>query len=163
MLHGGALPVDPVDQNRAWYRLYKTMENDPPVRQVHKDFLLLRDYTGLCAVFIVLFGAAGLHAIASAKVGQFYLLGADRPIRGGAACRGQLQCPHGDDRARQAGCEGSAGDQRPQKKDEQQGRSGCAKRTEKVKYGKHRSHRRRCTVAFSQRNPRHGWPHIGRL
>lgn len=73
-LHGGALPVDPVDQNRAWYRLYKTMENDQAVRQVHKDFLLLRDYTGLCAVFIVFFGAAGLYAVPSTKVGLFYLL-----------------------------------------------------------------------------------------
>ena len=29
------------------------------VLQVHRDFLLLRDYTSLCAVFIVLYGAAG--------------------------------------------------------------------------------------------------------
>ena len=32
-------PVDPVEQNRAWYRIYKTMENDTAVRQVHRDFL----------------------------------------------------------------------------------------------------------------------------
>ena len=51
-IHGAAFPVDPVEQNRAWYRIYKTMENDAAVRQVHRDFLLLRDYTGLCAVFI---------------------------------------------------------------------------------------------------------------
>jgi hypothetical protein len=28
---GGSLPVDPVEQNRMWYRLYKTVENDPAV------------------------------------------------------------------------------------------------------------------------------------
>ena len=44
------------------------------VRQVHRDFLLLRDYTGLCAVFIVFYGAAGLFAIPSVKVGLIYLL-----------------------------------------------------------------------------------------
>jgi len=72
-IHGGALPVDPVEQNRAWYRLYKSVENDTAVRQVHRDFLLLRDYTGLCAVFIVLYGAAGVFAIPSVKVALIYL------------------------------------------------------------------------------------------
>jgi hypothetical protein len=28
-IHGAAFPVDPVEQNLAWYRIYKTMENDP--------------------------------------------------------------------------------------------------------------------------------------
>ena len=73
-LHGSPLPVDPVEQNRAWYRLYKTVENDPAVRQVHRDFLLLRDYTGLCAVFIAFYGAAGLYAIPSMKTAMIYLL-----------------------------------------------------------------------------------------
>jgi hypothetical protein len=73
-LHGGLLPVDPVEQNRTWYRIYKTVENDQAVRQVHRDFLLLRDYTGLCAVFIAFYGAAGLYAIPSVKVGLVYLL-----------------------------------------------------------------------------------------
>ena len=50
------------------------MENDPAVRQVHRDFLLLRDYTGLCAVFIVLYGAAGFFAIPSMKIAVIYLL-----------------------------------------------------------------------------------------
>ena len=73
-LHGSPLPVEPVEQNRAWYRIYKTVENDHAVRQVHGDFLLLRDYTGICAVFIVLYGAAGLYTIPSMKIGLIYLL-----------------------------------------------------------------------------------------
>lgn len=73
-LHGSSLPVDPVEQNRAWYRIYKTVENEQAVRQVHRDFLLLRDYTGLCAVFIAFYGAAGLFAIPSMKIGLIYLL-----------------------------------------------------------------------------------------
>lgn len=73
-LHGSALPAEPVEQNRAWYRFYKTVENDPAVRQVHRDFLLLRDFTGLCAEFIAFYGAAGLYAIPSTKVGMVYLL-----------------------------------------------------------------------------------------
>jgi hypothetical protein len=73
-LHDGPLPVDPVEQNRTWYRIYKTVENDHAVRQVHRDFLLLRDYTGLCAVFIVFYGTAGLYAIASMRTALIYLV-----------------------------------------------------------------------------------------
>jgi hypothetical protein len=73
-IHGAAFPEDPVEQNRAWYRIYKTIENDPAVRHVHRDFLLLRDYVSLSAVFIVLYGAAGFFAIPSTKVASVYLL-----------------------------------------------------------------------------------------
>lgn len=71
-LHGSALPVDPKEQNRVWYRMYKTVEKEPAVHQVHRDFLLLRDYTGLCVLFIAFCGAAGLYAIPSTKVRLFY-------------------------------------------------------------------------------------------
>jgi len=73
-LLGSALPVDPVEQNRVWYRLCKAMENDPAVRQAHRDFLLLRDYTGLCIVFIVFYGTAAFYAIPSLKIAFLYLL-----------------------------------------------------------------------------------------
>lgn len=72
-LHGSEFPEDPTDQNRTWYRMYKTVEKEPAVNQVHRDFLLLRDYTGLCALFVVFYGAAGLYAIPSAKIGLLYL------------------------------------------------------------------------------------------
>jgi hypothetical protein len=73
-LHGSAFPSDPIDQNRAWYRIYKSVEKEPSVYQVHRDFLLLRDYTGLCVLLIVFYGAAGLYAIPSAKIGLLYLV-----------------------------------------------------------------------------------------
>jgi hypothetical protein len=71
---GGALPVDPVEQNRIWYRLHKTVEKEPAVDQVHRDFLLLRDYTGLSVLFIIFNGLVGLYAISSLKVLAIYLL-----------------------------------------------------------------------------------------
>jgi hypothetical protein len=73
-IHGAAFPTDPVEQNRAWYRIYKTVDKDPAVVQVHRDFLLLRDYTGLAALFVVFFGAAGLYAINSLSIRLAYLL-----------------------------------------------------------------------------------------
>lgn len=41
--HGSPLPVDPAEQNRVWYRMYRSVENDPAVRQAHRDYLMLRD------------------------------------------------------------------------------------------------------------------------
>ena len=70
---GSHCPVEPLEQNRVWYRLYRTVESDPAVRQVHRDFLLLRDYTGLCVLFIVFCGAVGLYAIRSLTTGLLYL------------------------------------------------------------------------------------------
>jgi hypothetical protein len=72
--HGRAFPVDPLAQNRAWYRIYKTVENETAVRQVHRDYLLLRDYCGLCVLFIAFYGAAGVYAIRSARVATLYIL-----------------------------------------------------------------------------------------
>lgn len=72
-IHGGPLPTDPVEQNRTWYRMYKSIENDPAVRQAHRDYLFMRDYTGLCTVFIFLYGAVGMFTIPSMRVGLMYL------------------------------------------------------------------------------------------
>jgi hypothetical protein len=69
---GGPLPVDPVEQNRVWYRLYKTVENDPAITQVHRDFLLTRDYTALAVLFLVFYGGAGYYSIPSPKIATIY-------------------------------------------------------------------------------------------
>jgi hypothetical protein len=44
----------------------------PAVQQVHRDFLLLRDYAGLAALFLIGFGAAALFVVAPWKVLAFY-------------------------------------------------------------------------------------------
>lgn len=72
--HGSPLPVDAAEQNRVWYRMYTTVEADPSVRQNHRDFLLLRDYTGLSILFIVFYGTAALVAIGSKQVALTYIL-----------------------------------------------------------------------------------------
>lgn len=69
---GGPLPVNPVEQNRVWYRLYKTVENDPAIAQVHRDFLLTRDYTALAVLFLVFYGGAGYYSIPSPKIATIY-------------------------------------------------------------------------------------------
>jgi hypothetical protein len=70
---GPNFPVDPLEQNRVWYRLYRMVESDPAVRQVHRDYLLLRDYTGFSALFIVVFGAVALYTVPSVRIALLYL------------------------------------------------------------------------------------------
>jgi hypothetical protein len=71
---GTTFPVDPADQNRAWYRLFKAVEQEPAVDQVHRDFLLLRDYTALSVLFLIFYGAVGLYAISSLKIFGLYIV-----------------------------------------------------------------------------------------
>lgn len=72
-IHGGPLPVEPVEQNRLWYRMYSSIENDQAVRQAHRDYLFMRDYAGLSVVLMVLYGVAGMYFIPSMTVGLIYL------------------------------------------------------------------------------------------
>lgn len=50
-LLGNELPSEPGEQNAVWYGLFKQAENEPPVLGAHRDFLLLRDYAALAALF----------------------------------------------------------------------------------------------------------------
>ncbi len=53
----GKLPTTPEEQNAAWYKLYKTVQNDVAVADSHKTFLLLRDYTSLSVTVFFVFGS----------------------------------------------------------------------------------------------------------
>lgn len=66
------LPSDPAEQNRTWYRLYKTVEHHPSVSQVHKDFLLTRDYAGFAAIFLIMFGATAIAVVQSWGIALAY-------------------------------------------------------------------------------------------
>jgi hypothetical protein len=70
----GALPSDPREQNALWYRLYKSVENEPSIRQVHRAFLFARDYTCLSLMFVVVLGVAGFLQIPSTRIALIYLI-----------------------------------------------------------------------------------------
>lgn len=74
IIHGSEFPTEPAAQNRVWYQFYKTVEKNPAVFQVHRNFLLLRDYCGLSVLFILFFGSVGFYAINSIKTSVIYLL-----------------------------------------------------------------------------------------
>jgi uncharacterized RDD family membrane protein YckC len=56
-----------------WYRFYLEVQDVPAVQQVHRDFLLLRDYTGLAALFLIGLGVAALFLVAPWKTCGVYL------------------------------------------------------------------------------------------
>ncbi|WP_369719774.1 hypothetical protein AB8Z38_21200 [Bradyrhizobium sp. LLZ17] len=70
---GNKVPSDPKDQNSLWYRFYLEVQDVPAVMQVHRDYLLLRDYTGLAALFLIGFGIAALFLVAPWKAIGVYL------------------------------------------------------------------------------------------
>ncbi len=70
---GNKLPGDPEAENAAWYRFYLEVQSVPAVQQVHRDFLLLRDYTGLAALFLIGFGVAAFVVVVTWKVFAFYV------------------------------------------------------------------------------------------
>src|SRR5262249_46153828 len=71
-LCGNRLPSDPAEQNRTWYRLYNSVEHHPSVSQVHKDFLLTRDYAGFAAILFIVFGAAAVVVVQSWRISLGY-------------------------------------------------------------------------------------------
>ena len=70
---GNKIPSDPEGENKTWYRFYLEVQNVPAVQQVHRDYLLLRDYTGLAALFLIGLGIAALFVIATWKVFAIYV------------------------------------------------------------------------------------------
>jgi hypothetical protein len=62
----------PEAENAAWYRLYKEVHNDPSVQHVHREFLLLRDYAGLAALFLIAFGGVALFTVHPPRVMAIY-------------------------------------------------------------------------------------------
>jgi hypothetical protein len=71
---GNTFPDDPVDQNNTWYRLYKSIEKRSSVLQAQRDFLLMRDYAGLAALFVIVFGSAAFVEVPSWRVFATYSL-----------------------------------------------------------------------------------------
>ena len=65
---GNKWPQSPDDQNRAWYRIYKEMESEAAIVQVHREFLLTRDYAAFALLFLTGFGTAAAVIIGVGKV-----------------------------------------------------------------------------------------------
>ena len=47
------IPSDPREQNQLWYNIYEKRKDDKTIRDTHKNFLLLREITGLSFLFLI--------------------------------------------------------------------------------------------------------------
>ena len=68
----GPFPTKPNEQNALWYKLYKSVENDPRVLHVHRLFLLTRDYAGIAFMLLIVFGGIGVFAMQTYKTELLY-------------------------------------------------------------------------------------------
>lgn len=61
----GPFPIAPKEQSALWYRLYKSVDTDPSVTQVHREYLFTRDYTCIALMLVLGFGPLGVIKIVS--------------------------------------------------------------------------------------------------
>jgi hypothetical protein len=59
-------------QNALWYRLYKTVADDPAISQVHRRYLFTRDYAAGSVLLFITLGLAGFWAIPSRATAAVY-------------------------------------------------------------------------------------------
>lgn len=68
----GALPREPMAENRAWFQLYKPLQKEPAVEHAHREYLFFRDYAALAAIALVALGTASVAYVGS--VASLYLV-----------------------------------------------------------------------------------------
>lgn len=70
----GEIPSDPIEQNQLWYRIYKKREDDKIVSDTHRNFLLLRELTGLGFLFLFILVGASFFVFSDHETSLFYTL-----------------------------------------------------------------------------------------
>jgi hypothetical protein len=70
----GKFPTDPKEQNAVWYKLYRSIQRDPAVNQLHKHVLFKRDYAVLSFLFIMILGTIGFYFIIPMNVALIYFV-----------------------------------------------------------------------------------------
>ena len=71
----GVFSDDPVEQNRLWYRIFGSVEQDIRVHEAHREWLFSRDLTAYTVLFLVAFGTATLVSGRLGPMGWWYLIG----------------------------------------------------------------------------------------
>lgn len=70
----GQLPTDPKQQNRLWYKLYKSVESEPAVLQVHREYLFTRDYNVLSLLMLIFLGIASFVQFPAVETAGYYVV-----------------------------------------------------------------------------------------
>jgi hypothetical protein len=69
----GRFPKGDAEQNATWYRLYRSVEHDAAVANVHRDFLFTRDYAALSALAILPMAAVAVVQATTRWHSAFYI------------------------------------------------------------------------------------------
>lgn len=67
------LPVNPIDQNRLWFKLYKSHREDIAILKSHKDFLLARDMTSMAFLYLMFAGIPMLF-FGTTPISYYYII-----------------------------------------------------------------------------------------
>ena len=71
--HQEPLPTEPDEQNALWFKWYREFQNEPGVKQVHREYLFTRDWAGISFLIILLLGPLALWQMESIRVAVIYL------------------------------------------------------------------------------------------
>jgi hypothetical protein len=74
-MHWGELPNDPISQNRLWYKMYRSVEDDVRVHEAHYDWLFARDLAAFSIMFLIVFSGIGFVIISNRTEYMYYFLG----------------------------------------------------------------------------------------
>jgi hypothetical protein len=69
----GSLPKAEGEQNSTWYKMYRTIETDVAVADVHKEYLFTRDYAALAALMVPILGGLAFWQASSLWRASSYL------------------------------------------------------------------------------------------
>lgn len=68
------LPTDPADQNRLWFKWYRQFQDEPGIKQVHREYLFARDWAGLAVLLSTVLVPLAFWQMPH-KVAVYYLAG----------------------------------------------------------------------------------------
>ena len=71
--NNGVLPTESSKQNSLWYRIYKKYQNEQPILDAHRNFLLMRDLCGIHLICSIGLGATGYFVIENKNHYAIYL------------------------------------------------------------------------------------------
>ena len=55
-----------------WYKIYQKHRDDPAITQVHRDYLLMRDWCAFSFLFLIVLAVTGLFIIEPSTVAWIY-------------------------------------------------------------------------------------------
>lgn len=68
------LPEAPEKQNALWFKWYREFQNEPGIKQVHREYLFTRDYAGISFLSVVGLGALAFWQFEEPKIALMYLV-----------------------------------------------------------------------------------------